>query len=218
MIISEPTRISNYSSTLIGLICCNLHIVEDSGVKDIHVSDHLLVYVTLNLKKAQPATNTFKFRNHNHINIANFQTDLENAPWNTVYDLDDVDAKVSFISDTILSVFKTHAPLKISVGKRKPYTAWMADNIKFMKTLRNQALNRFRQARLPQHWTYYKQLRNLTTSAIRAEEKAYLNFKLHNCTPKEKWNELKKLKVLNQKVNSIPDNLKKCRRIKLIFY
>ncbi|KAG5880785.1 hypothetical protein JTB14_015294 [Gonioctena quinquepunctata] len=54
--------------------------------------------------------------------------------------------------------------------------------ISFLNTIdtKKKALARFKNSKLPQHWSYYKELRNLTNEAIKAEKKAYLNFKLNN--------------------------------------
>ncbi|XP_050497314.1 uncharacterized protein LOC126878567 [Diabrotica virgifera virgifera] len=82
-----------------------------------------------------------------------------------------------------------------------------------MQKMRNQALNRYRRSRNPEHWNYYKQIRNLITSTIRREKKIYLNNKLQNCNIKEKWNELRKINVLNRKQNHIPDNLKDVNKL-----
>ena len=48
-----------------------------------------------------------------------------------------------------------------------------------MQTLRNQALRKFRQTKLPKHYEYYKQIGNYTAAAaIRSEKKNYeQNFK-----------------------------------------
>jgi len=206
-IITEPTRISDRSSTLIDLICVDSKNVREVGAKDINISDHLMVHATLDFKIAESSYSVFCYRALSRIDVIDFQRDLEQTPWNLIYEMENIDEKVTFLNNTILNIFDIHAPLKIGRNNGNNYCPWITDNIKFMKQLRNQALNRFRQTRSPEHWNYYKQLRNLTTSSIRAEKKAYLNYKFQNCTPKEQWNELKKLKFLNKKTKTIPDHL-----------
>ncbi|KAG5872254.1 hypothetical protein JTB14_009017 [Gonioctena quinquepunctata] len=83
--------------------------------------------------------------------------------------------------------------------KNCKYTPWITDNIKLM-----QKPQLDKNSRLPQHWTYYKELRNLTNIAIKAEKKAYLNFKLNNTDIKGEWNELKKLNVTKSGNKELP--------------
>lgn len=216
-IISMPTRISSISSTLIDLAWCNPESVLDSGVRDVSVSDHFLIYISLTLEHIEPNVTQYVYRALKNINLVDFQLDLEGAPWHNIFLLNNIDTKVAFLTNTILSIFDIHAPVQVKKGVIRPYTPWMTDNIKFMKRLKNQALNRFHQTRNPDHWRYYKQLRNLITSSIRNEKKAYLNHKFQNSSPKEQWNELKKLKIVNKKKNFIPDNLKNANQINAFF-
>ena len=77
----------------------------------------------------------------------------------------------------------------------------------FMQKLRNQALRKFRQTKLPNHYEYYKQLRNYTTSAIGSEEKKYLRTKFQNSSHKDEWRELRKLQLIKNKNKNLPANL-----------
>lgn len=215
--VSEPTRVSQFCSTLIDLICCNSNIVQDVGVRDVSISDHLLVYVKLNMITAETHNTQYLFRSLDRINLVQFQADLEGASWNSIYQIDDIDTKVEFLTTTILNVFNTHAPLKLKNNQKRPYSPWITDNIRFMKNLRNQALSRFRRTRDPIHWGYYKDLRNFTTTAIRAEKRAYLNQKFQNCSLKEKWAELRKLNVLKNKTKNIPNHLKNVDDLNIYF-
>lgn len=215
--VNEPTRVSNTTSTLIDLICCNPDMVNEVGVIDPSVSDHFLVYVDLDFSDIQQPNSIFKYRVLSRINLNQFQTDLENAPWHLLYQIEDIDHKVLFLTETIMNIFDKHAPLKVSKDRRKPYCPWITDNIKLMKKLRNQALGRFKRTGNPAHRDYYKQLRNVTTNAIRAEKRAYLNLKFQNCSSKEKWSELRKLNIIKNKNRSIPIHLKNVEDLNVFF-
>lgn len=57
-IINSPTRVTNTSATLLDLvIVSNSVVVESSGVYDLHISDHSLVYCNISL--SAPQTKTF---------------------------------------------------------------------------------------------------------------------------------------------------------------
>jgi hypothetical protein len=48
-LINEPTRVTDNTASLIDLIFYNGENIADSGTRDVKVSDHLLIYVNLNL-------------------------------------------------------------------------------------------------------------------------------------------------------------------------
>lgn len=207
-LITEPTRISNYSSSTIDLIFYNQDDVVDVGTRDIQVSDHNLIFCNIQTEnKNADVSYSFKYRRLTSINKLLFQHDLENIPWHTFYDLDNANEKVEFLTSNIIRLFDKHAPVVNVKGKTKPYSPWITENIRLMIRLRNKALNRFRTTRNPNHWIYYKELRNLTTSAIRAEKKAYLNTIFRQGNTKQKWQELKKINVIKNKSNNIPEHL-----------
>lgn len=114
-------------------------------------------------------------------------------------------------------MYDLHAPIKNYTIKKGRYAPWITDNIKLMQKLREKALKKFKSSGAPAHWTYYKQLRNLTTTAIKSEKKAYLRHKFQNCNIKDKWRELKKLNIVKNKNIEIPDNLKNADAINNFF-
>ncbi|XP_050512846.1 uncharacterized protein LOC126888543 [Diabrotica virgifera virgifera] len=212
-LVNEPTRVTDRTSTLIDLICSSFDGVFDVENLDINISDHFLTCCKIKFDKPPPNNVSFTYRALSRINFEEFQRDLEGASLHNLYLINDIDEKVTFLTNTLLGIFDKHAPLRTCTNKQKPYCPWITDNIRLMQKMRNQALNRYRRSRNPEHWNYYKQIRNLTTSTIRREKKIYLNNKLQNCNVKEKWNELRKINVLNRKQNHIPDNLKDVNKL-----
>lgn len=206
-IIKEPTRISGNSMTLIDLISTNIEVC-DSGVVDVNIADHFLVFCKLALNNTNNPAKMISYRNLKNINLANFERDLEAIPWDNLYTIDDIDDKISFFNNNILQIFDVHAPLKtIRISNKTRYSPWITDNIKFMQKLRDKALKRYKKTKQPGHWEYYKQLRNLTSSTIHREKSVYLSQKLGNCNVKDKWKELRKLNIVKSRNREIPDHL-----------
>ena len=77
-LISEPTRITDKSSTLIDLIYTNCpERVVCSGVAHISISDHSLVYAFRKLSINFPRSHTsITYRNLNNFNRAKFRNDI----------------------------------------------------------------------------------------------------------------------------------------------
>ena len=82
-----PTRISDVSITLINQIFDN---VECSGVRDIEISDQMLVYCNINLE-IYPPSYSFTYRNLQNINVEQFHSDIDSLPWHIMYNMADID-------------------------------------------------------------------------------------------------------------------------------
>ena len=159
-IITEPTRITNTNMSLLDPIFCNFENIIESGVIHTNISDHSPVFVKFSLNHDSISSPvSFKYRVLKKINIDNFQRDLESLPWAGVFDVYHIDEKIKFVSDLILLLFDTHAPIKtFRKNKNYKYTPWITDNIKLMIKLRHKALKSFKKSKTPSDYDYYKQL------------------------------------------------------------
>ena len=217
-LIKEPTRVALNSVTLLDLIFTNMKGITDVGVVDSNTADHFLVYMRVNMDLPVSESSNFSYRSLKNINFNEFQMDLERLPFNNILYLHDIDEKLNYFNSCILSLFNKHAPVKQFCGNKKyKYAPWITENIKLLQRLRNKALKKYKQTKLPTHYDYYKQLRNYTTAAIRSEKKAYLRMKFQNCSPKEKWKELKRLNLSINKRKLLPDHLSDANKINNFF-
>lgn len=203
-VIQEPTRISRTTVSLIDLVFCNCDVC-DVGVVDAGIADHCVVFLNLARFNAFEPVKQITYRNFKYFNLDSFTVDLEAIPFNHIFFIDDIDGKVEYLSDCIDQLFNLHAPfITIKIG-RKPVCPWITDNVKLLQNLRDNALTRYKQTRSPEHWTYYKDIRNYTNKVIKLEKKAYLGYRLQNSTVKEKWRELKKLNIVGNKKAHLPE-------------
>ena len=77
-----------------------------------------------------------------------------------------------------------------------------------MMSLRNKALQKYKKTKRPEHWEYYKQIKNFTNTAIKNGKKAYLQFKINSNNYKTFWRDLKDLNIYSKSTNiEIPDEL-----------
>lgn len=206
-IVAEPTRISGTSISILDLIFTNDSYQTESGTIELNIADHRFVYSRINCGAVERREcKRITYRDFTNIDRTAFQHDLRSVNWNIMYTMNNVDEKVSFLTNNILRIFEKHAPLKTFNAKHK-YAPWITPVIKTMQRLRDRALTRFKRTQIPAHWDYYKQLRNYTNRAIDFEKKAYLKQKFKNCSTKQKWQELKKLNVSKKKISTIPGHL-----------
>ena len=84
-LITEPTRITPLSSTLIDVIFTNLpDNTTCSGVSHIGISDHSLIYVYRKISSPSviKGTSTITYRQFKNFNRSSFRSDILAQPWN----------------------------------------------------------------------------------------------------------------------------------------
>ena len=71
-IISEPTRVTANSLSIIDLIYTNIESIVDSGVIDANISDHFLTFVKVGLNVQKSTSISFFYRSIRRINLQKF--------------------------------------------------------------------------------------------------------------------------------------------------
>ncbi|KAF5282231.1 hypothetical protein FQR65_LT14399 [Abscondita terminalis] len=136
-IITEPTRISKDKAALQDVICLTKDILtKESGVIDLFdMSDHHLIYCTLDLKVPNSKSTTITFRGYSGIDSNNFSLDASRINWNYINMLDNVDEMVAFFNNQLNSLLDSHAPYKkVLVKKRRaPFITYTILKMKDLK-------------------------------------------------------------------------------------
>lgn len=207
-IVTEPTRITAATCTLLDyIITSDEDVVEEVRNKHVpEVGDHELVscVVSVTATAQQPIFKTL--RNFKNFNYQQFKSDLMSLPWNIIYELSDVDSKVTLLNNNILTLLNIHAPF-VTFRITKPYAPWLTDCIKAMMRDRDRALERFKHSRNLACWNTYKQLRNMTTATIRREKKAYFCNRVKNANSKGVWSALRSLGISSKGTSDLPEGL-----------
>ena len=135
-----------------------------------NISDHELVFVHLNfpIQGGQGLPRTYKDVKNVDENI--LYEHLQAIPWRNIFDIDNVDEKITLFNGNMTLLMDIHAPLKTCIFK-KPYKPWITDNVKLLINLKHKALQKFKRTGNPQHFREYKDLKNFLTSSIRREKR-----------------------------------------------
>lgn len=207
-LISEPTRITKTSSTIIDIIYINKSdFVGHAGTINTDlISDHRAVFCELNLSVPKAIPKIITYRNFKYFNRHLFIHDLQLINWDTIYYLNDINTKISFLYNNILNLFDKHAPYTSS-RITKPYAPWITSTIKDLQKIRNRALSKYKKSKSMGDWSYYKFLRNYTLGAIRREKKAFLDKQMSDPNKKLLWNSLNNLHIKKRQDTNIPGNL-----------
>lgn len=208
-LINEPTRIQGDSCSILDLILCSNNYVYSNILvdDDLNLSDHSWVQCDILINTS---TNTkppyVKCRDFRNFNLENFNNDLNLTPFEDIYCIRNMDDKLTFLNQCIVSLFDIHAPMSI-LQPRKKSSAFITKEIQNDIKLKNKLKHKFFRTKTKNDGDAYKKLRNEITKKIRNQKKAYFNSNFSIKEPKHFWNRLKKLGIGIKPRNKLPDKL-----------
>nr|CAI5843558.1 unnamed protein product [Callosobruchus analis] len=207
-IVSEPTRITPTSQSLLDLIICsNPEMISDCRVLNLHSSfDHCVVSCSLTGAVNRSSQKVIQVRNWNNFDHDIFQEMLAKIDWNYIYHIEDVDDMVQFITLNLLNIFDSCCPLRI-IRVSKNRSPWITHNIREMMKTRDRAYSKFKRTNDVAHWQFYKELKNYVNRAIEVEKKAYLDFSLRQKDSRGIWKRMRHLNILNSNSSDVPCDL-----------
>ncbi|CAB4011738.1 Hypothetical predicted protein, partial [Paramuricea clavata] len=169
-LISSPTRVTETSQTLIDVILAsNVDLVKKSDVLSITISDHFLVYSTLNLKMPRTKPVTITTRSYKNFNADAFCNDISKIPWDTVTVFDHTDDQVSCFNNLFQDVLEQHAPVKTFKSKYRKSKV-ITPEIRDLMRERDRLRKRAHQRSNPRDWERYRGLRQEVKSKIMLSE------------------------------------------------
>jgi len=197
-LINEPTRVTLTSETLLDiLVTSDSRIISDVNVVNMHdVSDHYLTTCNLLVNKPVSIPRFHTFRDFKYFNYHWFVEHVSVIDWDLIYEFTDINLMVDFLVKNIKGLFDLHAPVR-TVRITKPWAPWLTETIKSMIKLRDSAFVQYKRSRSIGDFSYYKQLRNYVTAAIRREKKAYIEHKFRTGGSAELWKTLRSLNIHN---------------------
>ena len=159
-IISEPTRITQTSRTLIDLIYVNdsPRIVQ-SGVVHSTLSDHSLTFCIMKCSVPKLPPRKFEYRSFKNYNTESFVKELSQVPWSVIDGVDYIDDAVLLWDQLFSSVADIHAPLKFKRAKgiKNP---WVTTKLLEIRRDRDYHHKKAQVQISEYHWKMYEKLRN----------------------------------------------------------
>lgn len=175
-LISEPTRpnlLNPSKSTTIDLIFSNRpDKVTNTWVFDLGVSDHCPTACTRDshIKKAPPHIVTK--RSLRHFSEQAFINDLYTSNIHSTTDMPNVDLALDCFISNFNAIANTHAPFKKFRVKDRT-NPWFTTELSTMLIVRNKAWALARRTKAASDWTYFRQIRNKFTAAVRQAKSNY---------------------------------------------
>lgn len=211
-LIDSPTRVCSESESLLDLIIVSESLnISNSGVLDHSIADHNTVFCSVDIN-CDVVNVTKTFRSFSNFNRENFLLDLSDIDWHCMYNMTDINEKVSFFNDQLTAIFDIHAPLKTKTfGSKRTSEPWFTDTLRSMKKLKTKAWSKFKSSRSPIDRKYFCDMRNIYNAALLNEKKAFLNFHINANfrNSKNLWSTLKSNGIVksNPISSSLPEQL-----------
>ena len=195
-LISSPTRITCSSSTIIDHILTNTtNIISQSGVIDLGISNHDIIFLTRKMEKMKLNHHTFiKYRSFKNYSASEYEERLKLVNFPNYLKFDNIDSAYSNFLNTLMTVIDSLAP---SMEKRIKGRAqeWFDGEISELIAIRNQQYKKFKKTLLHVDKEIFKETKYKVIKMIKSKKKLYFERKLHEniAKPKELWKAIKSL-------------------------
>ena len=205
-IITEPTRVTERSATLIDLFLTNKpENISNSGVIHLGISDHSMIFAVKSTTVPKFRHSTKEVRDHKNFVDSNF-FDILQVPWDIVCQFDDPNTCWHAWKSLFLEVLDRYAPVRCK-RTRGTSVPWITSTLK--RLMRNRDFHKKQAIKhaSPAHWNIYKTERNRVNVAMRSAKKAYFHDKIKECSQcwnvKKSWNLINTLLNRNNKATNV---------------
>lgn len=158
-IVTEATRVSSKSCTLIDHIYTNVSHRDSVGVINSNISDHLPVFMVINKSRNRPQFRQVYGRSYKDFDEGAFADDIRDIEYSSVFCSDDPERVWDLLYIKIYSVVDTHCPLKqlrITIGKPK----YLTDRLLALMRERDKAFKNARSKNTPDTWLLARAFRS----------------------------------------------------------
>lgn len=215
-VVTDPTRVTRTSSSLLDIICVDAKLnVLETGTREMYnITNHRLTYCNIKLDAPRLTQKALCYRNFRDFDIDRFNFDMQQINWQTLSENHDINARVESLTELLIEIFDTHAPVKNVILKR-PYKPYITDTIKEIIKLKKKAFNKFKRTHNPVDKNLYLDLKNYLSFAIKTEKEIYmkLEIKKNNKDAKTLWSKFKQWGLNTKTRDEIPSQLKNVNRI-----
>ena len=199
-LITTPTRITDKSESLIDVIITSTsHLVNESGVMNTIISDHLPVYAVLNMKLPKPSSQYMLTRSYKDYDVEKFTAhlSLRSEELISIFTESNVNSKLDKFNDVLLTTLAVHAPVRITKIHNRPCPFVTLDIINQMSH-RDQLHRRYKRTRDIDDWKAFKNVQRSVKTTLKDAEKQHVQTEviLHKDNSRSLW------KVINRCIPS----------------
>ena len=173
-LISEPTRVTYSSKSLLDhILCNNKEIICQSGTISLGLSDHFMTFCTRKISKNQlNRHNTVRIRSLKRYYKEEFLNRLANANWENCFLLNTVNEAWSSFKDIFMEILNSVAPVK-EVCLKQRTEPWIAQEILEYIKERDHFLYLFKKHGNKEDYIHFCKMRNQVQKEIRIAKSSF---------------------------------------------
>ena len=193
-LIKTNTRTAKKSKSIIDLIITDIEYCLDSGVIDLHISDHQPVYLIK--KKGRDTRSSVSFKGRSYINYSKdlLSDALTNEIKRNFRETVDPNGCWDFMEDFLNTFLDTVCPIKTYRSKDST-PAWISHDIITLSKDRDSAWARAKLSGSDEDWALARRLRNWANNSVKAAKADYVRNELNENknNPKSFWRNIKQV-------------------------
>jgi len=171
-IIDKPTRVTEHHKSLIDHLITNAsNMISDSGVCEMSISDHNLVFIVRKHGIPRGNPKVIQTRNFKRFNEQKFINDIASVHW-TDTSYKDVNEFWTSWKKSFIQVVDKHAPITRLRTRNKP-SPWITPEIKHGMRERDILKKKASKSNNTNDWLLYKAKKNYINKLIRKTKKTY---------------------------------------------
>ena len=202
-LITKPTRITEYSATLIDNIFCNsvTQLNAINGILETDISDHLPIFTIIasNIRKKQTTNSSYKrfITDNGKQNLADI---LNGYDWTDIVNEPDVQTSYTRFLSVLQKSYNDSFPLQEVKQKQIPKKPWLTKSLIQSIKRKNKLYKLYRTRPTVYNTTHYKQYRATLQKSLRLAEKLHYKSKIESCKTdiKRAWCVLKNIIGIKQ--------------------
>ena len=190
--IDKPTRITEYSASLIDNIFISNSLLYNSGIFAVDLTDHFPVFTVIkNIFRRTESSKIIKYRQINEASLEIMKNSLSFYNFDEIMNAYDIDYAIEKLNDIIMSEYNVHCPIVTrKLTNKDCKKPWITNYIKSIIRHKQSSYFRFKSGLISHD--EYKVIRNRTNSQIKVSKKNYYTNLLYDFkgNMKKTWNVL----------------------------
>ena len=178
-LITESTRVTEYSSTIIDHFWANDMLQYSSGVVDCNITDHHIIFLSFPIQNRSKFIKKY-FRDHSNQSIQQFVNNFSNLCTSNDQNYTNLDDKVTQFSTDLYNIYDTFCPIRNKNFKiknnRKP---WLTKEIINLLNFKQFLYRDYKNNNIP--YFVFNNFKNKLTNILKLAKRNYLRKKFRDC-------------------------------------
>ena len=179
--ITLPTRVTEYSSTLIDHFWCNIVSNVKSGIIETDITDHFTVFLCIFDRRSDSSLLRRNFRDCSEESLARLETRLaESLSGFDLYDSLDVNIRTKIFMNIFWNTYEECCPVKTKfISRTRLNKPWFDSDLRRLCDEKHKLFKRYKENLIP--FSEYNTFKNRFSSLLKRTKINYFKTQFYNC-------------------------------------